>query len=232
LNTRQVNKLPIDIQIEFFKLLNNEVTAEHFEQWVYRTKELENYFSQADYLEFISLNFKSRYIIHEIKKIVDRYLDYGAFEKRKIDKVLNDLTQKNDDFVKSLIATYDLYCDGYSFLDNIGLGYGLTFANEFYEYKDWMKLSSEEKNKRIEAIYSDVKTEVEKVRSWLDRKKVVLTGEVDEIGHFDYIDNRTAEEKKPTGYSVVKLDEPKSTTYNSTLPKAGRSWWQKLFGSE
>ncbi len=227
-----MNRLPIDIQIEFFKLLNYEVTTDHFEQWVYRTKELENYFSQADYLEFISLNFKSRHIIHEMKKIIDKYLDYGEFEKRKIDKILSDLINKNDDFAKSLIATYDLYCDGYGFLDNIGLGYGLTFATDFYEFTDWTKLSPEEKNKRIETINTGVKTEAEKVRDWLDRKKIVLTGEVDDNGHFDYIDNRTTEEKKPTGYSTIKLDEKKSTTYNSTLPKARRTWWQKLFGNK
>lgn len=227
-----MNRLPIDIQIEFFKLLNDEVTTDHFEQWVYRTKELENYFSQADYLEFISLNFKSRHVIHEMKKIIDKYLDYGEFEKRKIDKVLNDLISKTDDFAKSLIATYDLYCDGYGFLDNIGLGYGLTFANDFYEFTDWTNLSPEQKSERIEAIYDGVKSEAENVRGWLDKKKVVLAGKVDDIGHYNYIDNRTKEERKPTGYSVINLDEKKSTTYNSTLPKAGRSWWQKLFGNK
>lgn len=28
------------------------------------------------------------------------------------------------------------------------------------------------------------------------------------------------------------IDEEETTATNSTLPKAGRSWWQKLFGSE
>jgi hypothetical protein len=48
-----------------------------------------------------------------------------------------------------------------------------------------------------------------------------------------------------TDIDVIKKDELKysnlvrqinklteNTTHNSTLPKAGRSWWQKLFGSE
>lgn len=224
-------KLPAEIQIEFFKLLNDELSIEKFEQWIYKTKELETYFGQADYLEFISLNFKDRHIIHEMKKIVDKYLDFGEFEKRKINKVLVDLTSKNEDFAKSLIATYELYCDGYGFLDNIGMGYGMTFANDFFEFKDWMNLPIDEKNRRINAIYGGVKAEAEKVQHWFDNKKIILTGEVDEIGHYDYIDNRTIEEKKPTGYSVINVDENKSTTYNSTLPKAGRSWLKKLFGS-
>ena len=31
---------------------------------------------------------------------------------------------------------------------------------------------------------------------------------------------------------VDNIDEEETTATNSTLPKAGRSWWQKLFGSE
>ena len=80
-------------------------------------------------------------------------------------------------------------------------------------------------------IYNGVKTEAEKVLDWISSKKVVFTGVVDELGHFDYIDNRTEGEKKPTGYSAMNLDEKKSTNYNSTLPKAGRLWLQKFFGN-
>jgi hypothetical protein len=30
----------------------------------------------------------------------------------------------------------------------------------------------------------------------------------------------------------LKMETEKMPAYNSTLPKAGRSWWQRLFGSE
>ncbi len=105
-----------------------------------------------------------------MKKIVDKYLDYGEFEKWKIDKVLNDLISKTDNFAKSLITTYDLYCYGYGFLNNLGLGHGLTFANDFYELADWIKLSPEQKNERIEAIYDDVKFEAEKFETGLIKR--------------------------------------------------------------
>ena len=42
-----------------------------------------------------------------------------------------DLIFNSDNFAKSLIATYDMYCHGYGFLDNVALGYGITFANVF-----------------------------------------------------------------------------------------------------
>lgn len=225
-----MNKLPLYLQVEFFKVLNGEITVDYFEQWIYKNKELEAHFEQADYVELISLNFKDRHIIHEMKKIVGNYLEVGEFEKRKISKILNDIITKNQDFAKSLISTYDLYCNGYGFLDDIGLGYGLTFTIDFFDFRDWTNLPTSEKNKKIDAIYEDVKAKAEKVQSWFDTKKIILTGEVDDLGHYGYIDNRSDEEKKPTGY-LVEQPAKKSTAYNRTLPKTELKWWQKLFGS-
>jgi hypothetical protein len=195
-----VHKLPADIQIEFFKLLNEETSVQNFEQWVYANKDLENYFAEADYIDFISLNFKDSHFKHEMKKIVDKYLDYGEFEKRKLKKILNNIIAKNADFAKSLIGTYNLYCLGYSFLDNIGLGYGLTFANDFYDYNDWESLTSSEKCNRINDIHAGVKTEAEKVLYWIEKEKIVLIGIAYEVGRYSFIDNRADEEKAITGY--------------------------------
>ena len=112
------------------------------------------------------------------------------------------------------------------------MGYGLTFSGDFYEYKDWMNLPIDEKNRRINTIYEGVKAEAEIVQDWLDREEIILTGEVDEVGQYGYIDNRSIEGKKPAGYLVINLDEKNSTTYNSTLSKAGLAWLQKLFDSQ
>lgn len=222
-----MNKLPIEIQIEFFKLFNNDMSIEQFEQFVYSTKELETFLEEDDYIEFISLNFKKQHVIHEIRKVIDKYLDFGEFEKSRVNKVLTDLISKNDDFAKSLMSTYDMYCDGYYFLDNIGMGYGLTFVHDFYEIKDWLKLPKDEKERRVNEVYVGVKSEADKVQDWIDRKKIILTGEVDEIGRYAYIDNRSSEEKIPTGYSVISSD----STFCRSLSKALKAWWQKLFGN-
>ncbi len=199
-----MKKLPSHIQTEFLKFINDEISVDVFEQWVYNLNELEDVVESKDYIEFISLNFKSRHFIHDMKKIIGKYLEFSELEKRRIDKILNDLINKNDDFIRSLMATYDMYCDGYYFLDNIGLGYGLTFVHDFYDYSDFNKLTSTEKEQRIDAIYDGVKTEAEKVLNWLNGKIIVLTGELNEMGHYIYNDYRTEEEKKPSAYSVKK----------------------------
>ena len=85
--------------------------------------------------------------------------EIGIQEKNKLNRVLGSATHKADllksiqnadailitlgtskdmkvttlfsDFAKSLVATYDIYCHSRGFLDNIALGYGITFANDF-----------------------------------------------------------------------------------------------------
>jgi hypothetical protein len=226
-----VTKLPVDIQIEFFKVLNGEMAVENFEQWLYKNKNIETHFEQADYLNLISLNFRDRQFRYEMKKIADKYLDYGEFEKRKLQKILHDLISKTPGFAGSLIATYNLYCRGYRFFDHIALGYGLTFADDFYEFRDWEELTIYEKNKRINQIYDGVKAEAEKIQYWLDKEKIILTGEVDEIGHYSYRDNRSDEDKKPTVSPVTNLGEQRRNALNSAIPKAERTWWQKVFSN-
>jgi hypothetical protein len=198
-------KLPAAIQIEFFKILNNEIAVEDFEQWVYQNKELEICFEADDYLALFSLNYKDSYFKDQLKKITGSYLDYSEFEKRKLQKILNDIIARNTDFAKSLIATYDLYCHGYYFLDNIGLGYGLTFSDDFYEFKDWESLISSERDNRINNIYAGVKAEAEKALYWIEKEKIVFTGIADEMGRYSFIDNRTDEEKAITGYLRSEL---------------------------
>jgi hypothetical protein len=200
-----VNKLSPDIQIEFFKLLNEETSVQDFERWAYANKNLETYLDEADYLDFISLNFMDSHFKHEMKKIVDRYLGYGEFEKRKLKKILNDIIAKNAGFAKSLIATYNLYCHGCTFLGNIGLGYGLTFSDYFYDYKDWESLTSSERNNRINNIYAGVKAEAKKVLYCIEKEKIVFTGIADEMGRYSFINNRTDEEKAITGYLRSEL---------------------------
>lgn len=190
-----MSKLPIDIQIEFFKVINDEVSINDFEQWLYVQNSLEQLLGNKVYIDLISINYKNRHAKHEMCKVIDLYLDYGLFEERKLKKILNDLIHKTDDFAKSLIATYDLYCYGYSFFYNLGLGYGLTFSEDFFDYTEWENLSADQKENRINKIYPGVKREAELVLSWMEQGKLILTGERDELGHYDYIDKRSPFEK-------------------------------------
>jgi len=186
-----MNKLPVEIQLYFFKVYNDENSIEEFEQWLYREAELEKLLGKESYLDLISLNFKDRHIKYEISKVIDSFLDFGLFEEQKLRKILNDLINRTQNFAKSLIATYDLYCSGYNFFNNLGRGYGLTFANDFFDYRGWTNLTNNQKSIRIDKIFDGVKKEAELVLGWIDKKIIILTGKINDIGNYEYIDKRT-----------------------------------------
>ncbi len=211
-----MNKLPLHLQTQFFKVYNEEISVADFEQWLYRQKELEDLLGNANYIDLISLNFKDNYIKHEMGKIINPFLDFGKLEEWKLRRILRDLIDNTQDFAKSLIATYDLYCSGYNFFSNLGLGYGLTFVHAFSVYGDWEKLSDQEKNERINTIHSEVQKEAELVLDRLNNGEFTLTGEKDELGHYHYLDHRTENEKKLGLIETIEIKE--ATTQQRISP--------------
>ncbi|WP_162051337.1 hypothetical protein [Pontibacter pamirensis] len=218
-----MNKLPLNIQIQFFKVYNNEISIADFEKWLYSTKELEQLLGYDIYIDLISLNFKDRHVKPEVGKIVDPFLDFRKNEERKLRKILTDLNERTDDFAKSLIETYKLYCSGYNFFNNLGLGYGLTFSEDFWDYNEWEKLTKSEKENRIDRIYVGVKKEAELVLNWLDEENIVPTGEMDDIGHYEYIDKRTDTERKLRTVETIEIEENKEAllTTSAICKRAG-----------
>ncbi len=202
-----MSKLPLDIQVHFFKVYNNEISISDFEKWLYANQELEKLLDNEIYIDLISLNFQTRHVKHEMGKLIDPFLDFGKFEERKLRRLLNSLIERSPEFAKSLIHTYELYCSGYNFFDNLGLSYGLTFSEDFWDFSDWEKLTSKQKEIRINRIYLEVKKEAELILNWLDEGKVVLTGETDDLGHYEYIDNRTGAKRKFRVAETIELEE-------------------------
>jgi hypothetical protein len=117
---------------------------------------------------------------------------------------------KDKELPNILITFYNLYCKGYIFLDNLGLGYGLRVKvpgiNNYYE--TWADLTEKEQLNLMNSFYPCLDTEIKKVIAWIDTGKVVLTGIKDEYNRFEYIDNRIESEKQPTGYQVAIVNKP------------------------
>lgn len=234
-----MNKLPLDIQVEFFKVYGDEVPVADFESWLYANKELEHYLGEETYVDLVSLNFKDRHIKHEMGKVIDPFLDFGKCEERRLIRLLSDLIERTQAFGRSLIDTYDLYCSGYYFFDNLGLGYGLNFANDYWNYSDWEKLTDEEKEVRIDKVYGAVKAEAQIVLNWIEEQKVIPTGKKDEIGRFEFIDKRTDSERNLRTVEVIALNENERTTGSAwsepaNLPNSEvgplRKLWSRLRG--
>lgn len=208
-----MNKLPLDLQIQFFDVYIDEISVADFEKWLYSEKELEQLLDHEIYIELISLNFKGRHVKHEISKVIDSFLDFGKFEERKLRKLLTDLITPTDNFGKALMSTYDLYCSGYSFFNNLGLAHGLNFSNYYnWDLNVWESQTSEQKKNKIVEIHSGVQREAEIILNWLEEGKIVPTGTTNEVGHFDYIDKRSDFEKKLRTVETIEIEEKTSIT--------------------
>jgi hypothetical protein len=64
---------------------------------------------------------------------------------------------------------------------------------------------------------------------WLNTKKIILTGEQDEIGHYEYKDLRNEEEKKSNLWLTVSEDKETrfSASGNTRSDKqTEKKWWE------
>lgn len=209
--------LPTDIQEIFFDTLSGDKTILEFEEWLYKDKRLETILNSDDYLELISFGYKLNTAKKWLHPLLSKHIDKGEFEKRRVRKLLTKALNRDEDLPQLIMIFYDMYCKGYNFFDNLGLGYGLRVkVPGINNYEDtWDDLSETEQTNLINSFYPDLDTEIKKVISWVDTGKVVLTGIKDEYNHFEYVDNRTELEKQPTGYKVATVQS-----------NAQKPWWK------
>jgi hypothetical protein len=133
--------------------------------------------------------------------------------------VLNDIAERNAGAFQAVQATYDLYRNGYYFLDNLGLGYGLSLQ---MDNDDGSCLTEEKRSARLRDFYPKILTETRKVLDWLDETKIALTGEEDEIGRMGFIDRRSDAEKKPTAYR--EFEPSRSPRRLSAWDRIKKAW--------
>ncbi|PZR09690.1 MAG: hypothetical protein DI539_21790 [Flavobacterium psychrophilum] len=203
---------PPDIQQLFFETINGDKTPLEFETWLYADTRLEKLLGPEDYLELLSFGYKSPTAKYELPGLLDKLGNKGDYEMWKLRSLLTRALQGNEQLPDILITFYDLYCKGYSFLDNIGIGYGLEM--ELTSSLPTPGRSTKEQQQQLLAsFHPQLEVEIKKVMYWLDSAKIILTGNKDDYDRYnDYIDNRTMEEKIPTTYQKADSNNSKRNT--------------------
>ena len=227
-----MTNLPLDIKIRFYEILRNRALLSEFEEWVYEAKDLEKIISKDDYLDLISLNYNKSGAYYELCKLLKTHIDIGEFEAYKLIELLEEAKLRNDNLPYILMEFYDLYCKGYSFLNDLGLGYGLCvdrpqIGNSSYE--SWDDVPEKDKKKYINNLYPEFGEEVERVLSWINTKKIVLSGIQDGNRLNEYKDYRNEEEKKSKMWYQTAEDKTRnaSISRNKLWDKlAKRKWWK------
>jgi len=197
-----------------YKLISREVEISNFEKWVYTEKELENLLTYDDYLELISLSYTTPSTLYEAEKILKKYIKIEKYHEWYLRRNLQKIIERQDNVHKYISQTYDMYCNGYYFLENLGLGYGLSIEvpPSYYNAQSWEDLKYLEQERLINSFYPAIRQEAKRVIYWLDSKKIVLTGHSGEYQGIEYEDNRTVEEKEATGYKCITAQKSKEIT--------------------
>ena len=192
--------LPANIQEIFFETLHGDKSLLEFEEWLYTEKMLESILSPEDYLELISFGYKDDTDKYDLYKLLVKLIDKGEYEKWKLLKLLHQALQKDKDLPQILMAFYDLCCQGYHFLDNLGMGYGLAVEVPLSQADSWDELTVEQQQKLLNSFYPRIEGEMRQIIRWLQMGKVVPTGIRNDFNYYSFIDNRTVEEKRSTEF--------------------------------
>lgn len=141
-----------DFETYCFQMIYGNLNIHDFEQWVYdNTDVLSELLSGDDYLELISINYNEKSTKYEVEKLLEKYIDYSRFETIKIRTMLQNALNSRDSLPIILMEFYEMYCDGYYFLEDLGLGYGLACVVPQGNYKanSWDELEHEEQEKLV-----------------------------------------------------------------------------------
>lgn len=68
-------------RITFYKFLNEDISKESLENWIYENKELEKLFQKDHYIDLLAFNYKSKETKYYIKSVVKKHFDWQEFEK-------------------------------------------------------------------------------------------------------------------------------------------------------
>ena len=140
-------------------------------------------------------------------------------------ELLNEAKKKTERLPYILMEFYNLYCYGYNFLQDLGLGIGLAVEvprvnNTIAE--TWNELTTEQQTALLNSFSPELEYCIEQVINWINTDKIILTGEQDELGHYEYQDLRTEEEKKSKLWVMVSEDNETGFSTSKNL------LWEKL----
>lgn len=195
-----------EIEEKYFLLLQGQITLQEFESWIYAATHLEDDLSEKEYLELISLNYKFPSAKYELGKLLKDRVDFGKFETIKMIDLLNSIIERDGQEAEALIQMYNLYCKGYYFLDELGLGIGLylevpsDLGVDYYH-----ELSETEKKERVNKVYPHAQELSRELKSFLLSEEIELTGKQDEnLNHWQYIDVRDKRKVSNSGHKSIQ----------------------------
>ncbi|MBE9064491.1 hypothetical protein [cf. Phormidesmis sp. LEGE 11477] len=181
--------LPEDVKLKFYAVLCGDESINDFEQWLYSSKQIEAVLHPDDYLNLLSLDYSSSLVRVNLIGILENLVSSGEYETYRVKQMLRDFlgqTKGIESSVKLLTEFYDLYCRGVSFLDSLGLNYGLSVV--------CLDVDSLAKRERyVESLLPDAKREARKVLHYLENGTVKILNTEQYSYYFRCLDHRRSD---------------------------------------
>lgn len=186
-----MNKLPLSSHKLVFPFLTGRMSYDTFVKQLSSDYDVQQQLGPSITCQLKTLSNVDHCESQQAMHLLAPLLPMESFERYRVVSVLQDLISKSNRFIESLYDSYDLYADGYFFMETVGVQHGLTFSNTYFDYYEWEKLSDAEKKASVDRIYPSVKMEAEKVLSWIEYGHIKITGKKNHDGLFTYLDVRS-----------------------------------------
>ena len=166
------------IESKYLHLMEDKISVKEFENWVYNSEWLEDELTEDEYTDLISLNYNISNAKYEIGKIFKERFSEGKFETVKMLNLLNSIIDRDGREGEALTIMYDLYCNGYYFLKDLGLGIGLYVeVPHKYGVEYYHELKEDKKKELVNSVYPSARELAEELKNWLLVGDLKLTGE-------------------------------------------------------
>ncbi len=219
----------------YYDYLDDGTKLDALEAFVYANEWIRDIIGEYDYLELISINFRARDVRYQLGEILIKHVGWAEHQKELLMSDLEAILRGSEKTPQLLASLYDRYCQGYYFLNDLGLGYGLSCECPTVDgktYDSWDDISPEQQRRVLRSFQPQLGSDVRRALEWLKTGSIVLVSKRDELQHVEFEDNRTPEEKKSTVWSVVHQSEDGSSAVSrSNIVIEKKPWWKKILGN-
>lgn len=179
-----------DIQKQFYKIYKDQISISEFEEWLYKTQEVESIYGNDFYYNLLDLDYRKKHIKNELEKLIEMKIPFDEFEQKRIISLLENIKDEKGDIVEILEQLYDDYCSGYSFLRYLGLTYitGIDALPKLQQKDEWDKNEFDSKREILNSIKPKIFHEAMRLLSFFQKGLI-------KIEENDYNDYRKEEEK-------------------------------------
>jgi len=147
-----------------FEFLDDEVTVDNFEQWIYKNKELEAS-HRTLYQDLILFDYRDKDARQGIKNKLGPYIDSKEFNIWRTKRLLDRIIEDKIDLVLGTRKLRELYFDtGENFIPpTLGIGYEseLDDLPTPDEYHMWNENDLKEKLKKADRYRANIKRDAE-----------------------------------------------------------------------